>query len=88
MFAGFVRRLDAQLPDRIAPFRYYLERHIEVDGDQHGPMALAMVRGLCRSEQQWAEALDAARSALQARLAFWDGIHASILIHEDQAGAL
>ncbi len=79
MFAPLVRELDARLPGRVALFRYYLERHIEMDGEEHGPMALRMVRNLCRTPEDWAAALDSARFALEARLAFWDGIHARIL---------
>jgi len=78
MFSAFVRGLDAELPGRIAPFRYYLERHIEVDGEDHGPMAMQMIRQVCRSEKEWAEATETACAALEARLALWDGIHARI----------
>ncbi len=79
MFSAFVRGLDAELPGRIAPFRYYLERHIEMDGEDHGPMAMQMIREVCRSEEQWAEAAETACAALKARLALWDGIHARIV---------
>ena len=79
MFAAFVRRLDESMPGRVTPFRYYLERHIEMDGEEHGPMALEMMRQLCPTPQHWEEAQDAAIEALTARLALWDGIHARIL---------
>ncbi len=79
MFAAFVRGLDQEQPGRIAPFRYYLERHIEMDGDEHGPMALAMMRQLCSEPEYWEQALHAALAALEARLAFWNAIHARIL---------
>ncbi len=84
MFPAFIRELDAQLPGRVAPFRYYLERHIEMDGDEHGPMALEMMRQLCTTPTHWAEARESAETALRARLALWDGIHARIL---EEAGA-
>ena len=76
MFSAFVRALDEEMPEAIAPFRYYLERHIELDGDDHGPMALEMMRQLCTGPKQWDEARETAVAALKARLAFWDGIHA------------
>jgi pyrroloquinoline quinone (PQQ) biosynthesis protein C len=78
MFSAFVRELDGQMPGRIAPFRYYLERHIEVDGDEHGPMALAMLRELCPTTRHWEEARVSAEAALEARLALWDSIHARL----------
>ena len=76
VFAPLVREMDRQEPGQVSLFRYYLERHIEMDGDEHGPMALQMVRNLCRTPRHWEEALETARFALEARLAFWDGIHA------------
>ena len=79
MFGAFVRRLDTQMPGQIAPFRYYLERHIEMDGEEHGPLALGMMRNLCRTSQQWAEAQESASAALAARVALWDGIEARVL---------
>lgn len=78
MFSAFVRELDGQMPGQIAPFRYYLERHIELDGDEHGPMALKMMHHLCRTPEQWAEARETACTALKARLALWDGIYARV----------
>jgi hypothetical protein len=59
----------------LAVLEYYLERHIEVDGENHGPMALRMLEDLCGDdENRWAEAADAANTALQARLRMWDAI--------------
>jgi hypothetical protein len=75
MFRGFVRSLDRALAGRLELFTWYLERHIEVDGEEHGPMALRMVSSLCgEDEERWREAKEAAESALQARLGLWDGI--------------
>jgi pyrroloquinoline quinone (PQQ) biosynthesis protein C len=78
MFTQFIRHLDNQLPGHIAPFRFYLERHVELDGDDHGPKALKMLRNLCLTPQHWAEAAETASVALQARIALWDGILARI----------
>lgn len=78
MFGAFIRELDARMPGQIAPFRYYLERHIEMDGGEHGPLALTMMRHLCHTNRQWAEARESACAALDARLELWDGIYARI----------
>lgn len=79
IFRGFLRDQDERLNGQLALFRWYLDRHIEVDGDQHGPMALQMLSNLCGEDlQKWQEAGDAAAEAVEARIAFWDGIEASL----------
>jgi hypothetical protein len=80
MFLKIVRDLRLGFAG-LAEFEYYLERHIEVDGDSHGPMALRMLEDLCgEDERRWTEASQAARNALQARLKLWDAINARILL--------
>lgn len=73
-------RLLGHMTDLDVPmFQYYLERHIEVDGDHHGPLAEKMLYQLVAGqEESWALALDAAISAVKARIALWDGFLASI----------
>ena len=56
-------------------FVYYLERHIELDGDAHGPAAERMLASaLGKHEGGLAEARASALQALQARMALWDGL--------------
>lgn len=79
MFHELVERLEAQFPGRLATLRYYLDRHIQLDGDEHGEMGRQMVSLLCRGEHHLEqEAGAAALAALQSRLRLWDGIAASI----------
>ncbi len=79
MFRALVRDLSAQNNGNLATFIWYLERHIEVDGEDHGPLSLRMVADLCGQDgQKWHEAAEAAAEALEARLALWDAILADL----------
>jgi hypothetical protein len=62
-----------------AALRTYLARHIEVDGDQHGPQAHQLLLRWCGDdEDKSAAATTAARAALEARRHLWDGTLASM----------
>ncbi len=69
------------IPDadgRLETFKDYLARHIEVDGEQHTPMAMQMLIDLCADDQEaWDECAAVVRTALQARATLWDNLHAS-----------
>jgi hypothetical protein len=56
-------------------FKYYLERHIEVDGEHHSHLALRMLEELCWEDSgKWAEAETYARGALESRILLWDAV--------------
>ena len=79
IFRELVRDLNQSNDGSLNKFVWYLERHIEVDGEDHGPLSLRMVADLCGgNETQWEQAATAAESAIAARLALWDGIYAAI----------
>jgi hypothetical protein len=67
----------------------YLERHIEVDGEAHTPMAMQMLADLCgEDEMKWRECTDTARAALAARSRLWDGILTAITAEREVDAAL
>lgn len=69
------RRYEAERPDPRANFRLYLQRHVHLDGEAHGPMGRRMLIDLCEDDSaRWEEATAAARAALEARIALWDGV--------------
>ncbi len=75
MFRSLVRDLNGTVAGDLSQFVWYLERHIEVDGDEHGPLSLRMVADLCGANPVvWEGAADAAETAIRARLTFWDAI--------------
>jgi hypothetical protein len=80
MFRELVRELNRESAGGLSKFVWYLERHIEVDGEDHGPLSLRMVSDLCGDDAAlWEEAANAAEKAIEARLALWDGILAQIV---------
>jgi hypothetical protein len=79
LFRGLVASLEAREPERLGLFRRYLDRHVELDGDEHGPMASRMLEAICGGDPvRWRDARFAAMTALEARLALWDGVLAEI----------
>ncbi|GAA1824642.1 DUF3050 domain-containing protein [Luedemannella flava] len=57
----------------------YLARHIEVDGEEHTPMAMQMLADLCGDDEfRWQECADTVNDALSARVLLWDGILSAI----------
>lgn len=74
MFYSMVEDISATAPDRISILKYYLERHIEVDGDHHSGLALEMTRALCGDDDaKWEAATAASIQALKMRIRLWDG---------------
>jgi Protein of unknown function (DUF3050) len=64
---------------RLDTFVDYLRRHIQVDDEEHTPMAMQMLADLCGDdEQKWQECVGAVTSTLAARVRLWDGITAAI----------
>ena len=60
-------------------FAYYLKRHIELDGDSHGPWARDMLMTLAgQDESNWKQATCAAERAITSRIKLWDRIQAHL----------
>jgi hypothetical protein len=78
MFRAFLARMG--IDEQQAPvFHFYLNRHIHLDEDFHGPLSLQLVHELCAGDTaMFEEAEQAAIQALEARLAFWDGVLAAV----------
>jgi len=70
-----VLRAVEPLGNACASLRLYLERHIQLDGEEHGAQAELLLRRLCGEDaDKWREAESAARASLSAREALWDGV--------------
>jgi len=69
----------------LVTYQYYLMRHIEIDGDKHSKQAEKLLARICQRDiSQWEAAEHASVVALQARLDFWDAIHAEVVSHRRQ----
>jgi len=79
MFTQLVASLAVEDAQRWSAYHYYLERHIQHDGETHGPMSRALVARLCGdAAASWKQAEQAAIRSLQARLRLWDALLAEL----------
>ncbi|HEV3340676.1 MAG TPA: DUF3050 domain-containing protein [Pirellulales bacterium] len=75
VFQRIVDELNVEAGGALEEFKYYLKRHIDLDGDEHGPMAQRLIVSLCGGdESRWQLAEQAAVDCLNARQDLWDGI--------------
>jgi len=75
MFTRILNEIYEEHPDKVSIFKYYIERHIEVDGGHHSHLALEMVAELCENDPvKWEEATQASIKSLQMRVKLWDAI--------------
>jgi Protein of unknown function (DUF3050) len=60
--------------DRLRHFTYYIDRHIELDGDSHGPKGRELLEDLvAKSPHAYERAVRAACSSINARIELWNG---------------
>ncbi|MEU5432232.1 DUF3050 domain-containing protein [Streptomyces sp. NPDC020719] len=69
-----VLRIEGAQP-QLTSFKDYLVRHIDIDGEQHTPMAMQMLIDLCADdERKWSECATTVRRALAARHELWNAV--------------
>jgi hypothetical protein len=81
MFTAILNNFQANFPETdLSKLIYYFERHIELDGDEHGPMAMKMIDDLCGNNiTNWKEVEEISIQALEKRIGLWDAIEEKIL---------
>jgi hypothetical protein len=79
MFIEIVKGLNKENSNVASHFVYYLERHIELDGDDHGPIALKMIENLCgNDEKKWEEVKEISKRSIDMRIKLWSHISSKI----------
>ena len=76
MFTEIVKSFQKNFPEtNVSKLIYYFERHIELDADEHGPMAMKMIDYLCGDDiKKWQEVAQVAQESLQKRIGLWNAI--------------
>lgn len=82
MFTEILRNFQTNFPETdLSKLIYYFERHIEIDSDEHGPMAMKMISELCKTDaQKWREVQAISKLALEKRIGLWDAIEEQITL--------
>lgn len=80
MFNSILKEIQKTFPNSdLKKFIYYFERHIELDGDEHGPLAMQMISELAGNDpMKWEDIKNVSKEALRKRIALWDAISDTI----------
>jgi len=83
MFTEILKNFQANFPETdLSKLIYYFERHIELDADEHGPMAMKMITELCGTDtQKWSDVEEVSKLALEKRIGLWDAIEETITMN-------
>ncbi|WP_257294238.1 DUF3050 domain-containing protein [Endozoicomonas sp. YOMI1] len=74
MFSSLLNHWEIP-PASVPAMAYYLERHIDLDGNEHGPAAENLLKQCINGDKTAeASAVAKAKEAISARIRFWDGL--------------
>ena len=75
MFIEIVKKINIESNKKYSKLVYYLDRHIEIDSGEHGPMATNMIKELCGDDEiKWKECIQISKEALTKRIKLWDSV--------------
>jgi len=80
MFTSILEEIKTNFPAaNLDSFIYYFQRHIDLDGDEHGPLAMQMITDLAKDDEvKWTEMKEISKIALQKRIQLWNAIEDSL----------
>ncbi len=74
MFIAIISEVDPK-NTKYPKLKYYFDRHIEIDGDLHGPLSHKMLIELCGDDQKkWDEVYTVGKTSLENRVRLWDAV--------------
>lgn len=75
MFLEIIEELKNSFPSQLHIFHYYIQRHIDIDGDHHSHLAHEMASQCCGDDPiKWERATLAVKKSLQSRINLWNAI--------------
>jgi len=83
MFSRLIAESGTEQP-QLRRLRWYLQRHVDVDGGSHGPMSAQLFRRVCLIDSDVrVRSVAVGLEVLRSRAALWDAVLAAV----DQPGA-
>ncbi len=84
MFTAILKNFQENFPEtNLDKLIYYFERHIALDADEHGPMAMQMIKELCGDDaEKWKQAEEVSILALDKRIGLWNAIEENMMQHD------
>jgi len=84
MFSGLLKGMKVD-PNLCPSLIYYIERHIEIDGDEHSYLAEKCLKVLCGDDPvKWRKAYIAGMNSLEKRRLLWDSAYLEVRTAGDQ----
>ena len=80
MFINIVSNISKNTQIDLSSLLYFLNRHIDLDQNLHGPMSLYMIVDICQNdEEKYNQVIQIAKQSLQKRLKLYDSINQAII---------
>jgi hypothetical protein len=78
MFTSLIGELDLRRT-QLTRLRWYLQRHVDVDGGRHGPMSARLFQRVCLVDDETRRrSVEVGLEVLRARAALWDAVLAAL----------